>query len=149
MKRIFALLCGVLLVGCGSNNVSSNPEMNNTNQEVVSNEISQNNIEQNNSTSEDDKNNTSDTNESLEIEEENNTDTKSPDVIHIETNNFAYDRNALTVQNLKTLGRYGDTVKFDNPISTSNSITTVATGGSQEHNNMPPYLTVYMWKRIA
>ena len=23
------------------------------------------------------------------------------------------------------------------------------TGGSQPHNNMPPYLTVYMWKRIA
>lgn len=23
------------------------------------------------------------------------------------------------------------------------------TGGSQAHNNMPPYLTVYMWKRIA
>lgn len=24
-----------------------------------------------------------------------------------------------------------------------------ATGGSQAHNNMPPYLAVYMWKRIA
>ena len=23
------------------------------------------------------------------------------------------------------------------------------TGGSQEHNNMPPYLTVYVWKRTA
>ena len=23
------------------------------------------------------------------------------------------------------------------------------TGGSQPHNNMPPYLTVYMWKRTA
>lgn len=23
------------------------------------------------------------------------------------------------------------------------------TGGNQPHNNMPPYLTVYMWKRIA
>lgn len=23
------------------------------------------------------------------------------------------------------------------------------TGGSQPHNNMPPYLTVYIWKRIA
>lgn len=22
-------------------------------------------------------------------------------------------------------------------------------GGSQSHNNMPPYLTVYMWKRVA
>lgn len=25
----------------------------------------------------------------------------------------------------------------------------LATGGSQAHNNMPPYLTVYMWKRVA
>lgn len=26
---------------------------------------------------------------------------------------------------------------------------TYENGGSQAHNNMPPYLTVYMWKRIA
>lgn len=26
---------------------------------------------------------------------------------------------------------------------------TQATGGSAAHNNMPPYLSVYMWKRIA
>lgn len=29
------------------------------------------------------------------------------------------------------------------------SFETAATGGSQAHNNMPPYLTVYVWKRIA
>lgn len=28
-------------------------------------------------------------------------------------------------------------------------ITTGATGGSQQHNNMPPYLSVYMWERTA
>lgn len=26
---------------------------------------------------------------------------------------------------------------------------TAATGGSQPHNNMPPYLAVYVWKRTA
>lgn len=26
---------------------------------------------------------------------------------------------------------------------------TKSTGGSQAHNNMPPYLTVYMWKRVS
>lgn len=26
---------------------------------------------------------------------------------------------------------------------------TANTGGGQAHNNMPPYLTVYMWKRVA
>ena len=31
----------------------------------------------------------------------------------------------------------------------TNSSFVQATGGSQAHNNMPPYLTVYMWKRIA
>ena len=25
---------------------------------------------------------------------------------------------------------------------------TANTGGNQPHNNMPPYLTVYMWKRV-
>ena len=28
-------------------------------------------------------------------------------------------------------------------------IDTGSTGGSQAHNNMPPYLAVYMWKRTA
>ena len=26
--------------------------------------------------------------------------------------------------------------------------TTVATGAGESHNNMPPYLSVYMWKRV-
>jgi microcystin-dependent protein len=27
--------------------------------------------------------------------------------------------------------------------------TTNSKGGSQPHNNMPPYLVVYMWKRLS
>ncbi len=30
-----------------------------------------------------------------------------------------------------------------------NQMNTFSTGGGEAHNNMPPYLTVYMWKRIA
>jgi len=30
-----------------------------------------------------------------------------------------------------------------------NGAETEPTGGSQPHNNMPPYLTVYIWKRVA
>lgn len=33
--------------------------------------------------------------------------------------------------------------------STSKLVTTDITGGDQPHNNMPPYLAVYMWKRVA
>lgn len=31
----------------------------------------------------------------------------------------------------------------------NHTYTSSASGGGQSHNNMPPYLTVYMWKRIA
>lgn len=29
------------------------------------------------------------------------------------------------------------------------TVDTNASGGGTEHNNMPPYLTVYMWKRVS
>ena len=35
------------------------------------------------------------------------------------------------------------------PYTSDNPITISEEGGNQPHNNMPPYLTVFMWKRIS
>lgn len=42
------------------------------------------------------------------------------------------------------------TPAFQNRVIVSgNSSNTWGNGGNQAHNNMPPYLAVYMWKRVA
>ena len=42
---------------------------------------------------------------------------------------------------------------WDKPVDKTNNrsgnFATTFVGGSQPHNNMPPYLAVYMWKRIS
>ena len=43
------------------------------------------------------------------------------------------------------------TTNTDGYSDTDNSgyMTTISTGGGGAHNNMPPYLVVYMWQRVA
>lgn len=36
-----------------------------------------------------------------------------------------------------------------NSSSNTGSVGTSSTGGNQEHNNMPPYITCYIWKRVS
>ena len=45
-------------------------------------------------------------------------------------------------------GNYGTTHDGANPWYNTNWYTENS-GGNAAHNNMPPYLTVYMWKRVA
>ena len=41
-----------------------------------------------------------------------------------------------------------NTINIKNEIKNA-TLVSDSTGGSQPHNNMPPYLTVYMWKRVS
>ena len=44
---------------------------------------------------------------------------------------------------------YGYAVTSDNTSTTIGTINTQATGGGAAHNNMPPYITRYVWERTA
>ena len=58
-----------------------------------------------------------------------------------------YDSNDAARWSSSTSHSTGSTIF--KPVTLGVDGTTEAEGGSQPHNNMPPYLAVYMWKRVA
>lgn len=60
-------------------------------------------------------------------------------------------KNVLKVRDTRATGIAGSYIESDYASSgiSSDDVDTLPEGGSHPHNNMPPYLAVYMWKRTA
>lgn len=60
-----------------------------------------------------------------------------------------------TSQHYGVMFKANDTIGYHSPNYTAHSVVvgndsdTDGSGGSKPHNNMPPYLSVYMWKRVS
>lgn len=62
-----------------------------------------------------------------------------------------YSLSAAEIDNYITwVNKFNGSTKTNDPhTGETGDVLTSLVGGSQPHNNMPPYLAIYMWKRIA
>ena len=74
----------------------------------------------------------------------------------IPSGNYGFIYNSDAIQNPSSAGitglsssRYSGLGGSHNHTLTTDKSTTNSTGGSQPHNNLQPYITVYMWKRVS
>ena len=76
------------------------------------------------------------------------THTLTVDEIPSHNHSFSYNNSIYDSWNYASESGGNITMKLGIPIS-GNKIGIASTGGGKAHNNMPPYLVVYMWKRTA
>lgn len=62
---------------------------------------------------------------------------------------YGADENSGSIILSKAMCTYRNAGIGTNYISNGGIITNLSAGGSQPHNNMPPYIAMYVWKRIA
>ena len=63
----------------------------------------------------------------------------------------AHSHSKIAYYNTNSYSSTGNLERFSTSTSTAGSLntnTSTSAGGSQSHNNMPPYLAVYVWKKV-
>ena len=61
----------------------------------------------------------------------------------------SHEQNVVAIDNSKTIYYNIDHNAYGKGYSVEQGVATQQAGSGLAHNNMPPYLTVYMWKRIS
>lgn len=68
---------------------------------------------------------------------------------NFKSSNYGWESTAIPGASMTASGSNIGLSPYNAYNGSNNNIVMQNTGGGQAHNNMPPYLTVYMWKRIA